>query len=166
MNIVIVGFMGTGKTSVAVKLSEKLNMQYMSTDDLIEQRENRSISDIFAKDGEAYFRNVEHQVVKDISQKDNLIIDTGGGVVINPENIKNLRKNSKLVCLTATPDVIYSRTKSHSHRPLLNIQDPVGKIRDLLVQREKFYSLADIMIDTNNKNVEQIIKEIEKKLSL
>ena len=89
-NIVLLGFMGTGKTAVAKRLADELKMKYISTDDIIEAREKRSINDIFAEDGESYFRKVEREAVKDVSSEDGAVIAAGGGVVLDAENLKNL----------------------------------------------------------------------------
>ncbi|MEE9499948.1 MAG: shikimate kinase, partial [Candidatus Omnitrophota bacterium] len=98
-NIILVGFMGTGKTVVARALSEKLGMRYVSTDHLIEEKEKTSISDIFSKKGENYFRKAEKDVIKDVSLMENVVVDAGGGVVIDPENVEYLKKKGIIVCL-------------------------------------------------------------------
>ncbi|MCK4463342.1 MAG: shikimate kinase, partial [Candidatus Omnitrophica bacterium] len=113
-NIVLLGFMGTGKTVIAKKLAEKTGMQYVSTDELIVEKEGMSINDIFTKKGEPYFRDVEKKVVYDISGLDNVVLDAGGGIVMDLENIRNLRKKGLLVCLWADPKDIYKRTKYYA----------------------------------------------------
>jgi shikimate kinase len=160
-NIVLVGFMGTGKTAVAKKLVQGFKLHYLSTDDLIEKRERRKISEIFAKSGEQYFRKIESDIIKDASQKNDLVIDAGGGAVIKEENIKNLKRNGVMICLTATADVILERTKYTKHRPLLNTEEPKKKIEELLFQRAPYYAKADFTIDTSGLSVEQVVKEIE-----
>ena len=160
MNIVIIGFMGTGKTVVAKALAKELKKDYVSMDNVIEKKEGKSISDIFAQKGEPYFRNVEKEVAKELSEKDGLIIDAGGGVVLNEENIKNLKNNGKIICLTATIDVIFERTKRHTHRPLLNVEDPKKKIKELFDFRTPYYKKADHEIDTSKKSIREIVKEI------
>jgi len=160
-NIVIVGFMGTGKTTIAKALSEKFNLKYVSTDDLIKKKENASISDIFAKKGEKYFRKVEKDAVKEASSMQGVVIDAGGGVIIDPENAENLKKKGILICLWADPDVILERTKKYTHRPLLNVDDPIAKINELLAFRKPFYERADCHINTSNMSVEEVTKEIE-----
>ncbi len=162
MNIVIVGFMGTGKTAVARALSRKLKMKYISTDEVIEDRERRSIGDIFKKNKEPYFRQVEKEVVEKVSLLNNFVIDAGGGVVLDEVNVKNLKQNGKMACLTATAEVILGRTKRHCHRPLLNVEDPQARVEELLAQRAAFYARADYTIDTTNKTVEQVVEEVEK----
>ena len=146
-NITLIGFMGTGKTEVAKLVANELGMEYVSTDDLIEKKENCTIKDIFSKKGENHFRAVEKEIVKEVSLKEGIVIDAGGGVCINPENIESLKKNGTIVCLWAQPEIILERTKKHGHRPLLNVEDPLGKIKALLKQRTPFYERADHHID-------------------
>lgn len=164
MNIVLVGFMGTGKTAIGKLLAKKLEMKYISTDELIEHKERRSINDIFKKSGEPYFRRVEKEVVKKVGELDKFIIDAGGGVVLDKENVQNLKKNGKIICLTATPDAILERTKRYYHRPLLNTKNPKEKIEELLKVRAPFYAQADATIDTTNLTPEEVVQEIENRL--
>lgn len=160
-NIVLVGFMGTGKTAVAKTLAQRFKMRYISTDEFIEKREKRSIADIFAKDGEEYFRQVEKGVAGEVSSLEGVVIDAGGGIVIKEENLKNLKKNGTIICLTATVDVILERTKGKSHRPLLNTDDQKKKIEELLARRAPYYAKADFTIDTSSLSVEDVAKKIE-----
>lgn len=159
-NIVLVGFMGTGKNVIGRRLAKILHMKYVSTDDVIEDRESRSINDIFTKDGEPYFRKVEKLVVKNVSGIENLVIAAGGGVVLDDENIKNLRRNGILICLNATPEEILKRTKASFHRPLLNIPSPLEKIKELLEKRKPYYAKADYTVDTVGKKIDQVVNEI------
>lgn len=161
-NIVIAGFMGTGKTVVAKALSKRLNMKYVATDDLIEEREKTPISEIFSKKGENYFREAEKDVVRDVSLMEDVVIDAGGGVVIHPENVGNLKKKGVIVCLWAEPEVILERTKKYSHRPLLDVTDPLRKIKGLLEFRKPFYERADHHIHTSHMPVDKVVDEIEK----
>jgi len=161
MNIVLTGFMCTGKTSVGKLLAEKLGYQFVDTDDLIEQRVGMKISDIFADYGEPYFRDVETEVVKEVAKKDKFVISTGGGVVLRKVNIDELRKNGIIVNLTAKPETIYNRLKNQPGvRPLLNKPDPMNEIIKLLSQREEYYKNCDLRIETDNFTVEQIVQQI------
>ncbi|MBL7068429.1 MAG: shikimate kinase [Candidatus Omnitrophica bacterium] len=159
-NIVLVGFMGTGKTVIAKSLARRLKMRYVSTDDIIEQREKRPISDIFAKDGESYFRRVEKRIVKEVSLMNNIVVAAGGGVVIDEENLKDLKKRGVVICLNASAEDILERTKTYAHRPLLNVPDPLGKIRELLRAREAYYKRADYQINTSGRTRDVVIDEI------
>ena len=154
-NIVLVGFMGTGKTTIATQLATRLNMRYVSTDGLIEKREKRTINEIFTKSGEDYFRDVESDVIREVSGMDGLVIDTGGGVVMREENLVNLKSTGIVICLTADEATIMERTKKYKHRPLLNVEDPKLKIRTLLAKRAPFYAKADHCIDTGKLTIRQ-----------
>ena len=160
MNIILVGFMGTGKTVVGKKLASKRGMKYVSMDEEIEKKEKRSISEIFSKDGEPYFRKVEKEVAKELSGRDNLVIDAGGGVVLDQENISYLKASGRMICLNASPDVIFKRTEKHKHRPLLNVSDPRKKIEELLQHRARHYGNADIQIDTSHNDIDKVVREI------
>lgn len=159
-NIVLVGFMGTGKTTIATKLANRLGLQYVSTDSEIEKREKRTINEIFTKEGEDYFRDVESEVVRELSGREGLVIDTGGGVVIREENLANLKMNGIVVCLTANEDVVMERTKKYKHRPLLNVEDPKLRIKALLAKRAPLYAKADHCVDTGKLTVRQVLEKI------
>lgn len=159
-NITIVGFMGTGKTIVAKKLAEKLCREFLELDAIIEKREGMSVKEIFEKKGESYFRKTEKEVVKEISQKEGLVISAGGGAIIDEENFKNLKRNSIIICLEASPDTILERTKGNVCRPLLNVPDPKKKIEDLLQERAPYYKKADHSVNTDNLTVEQVVEKI------
>jgi len=159
-NIVLVGFMGTGKTAVGKRLAKKLGMKYISTDEEIEAKEKRPINDIFAKDGENYFRKIEKETVKKISAMQDVVIAAGGGAVLDEENMKNFRKNSIIICLNATAEEILKRTESFAHRPLLNVPDPLAKIKSLLESRAPYYAKADYTVDTTGKNRDKVVDEI------
>jgi shikimate kinase len=160
MNIVLAGFMATGKTSVARAVASKMGMKYIDIDDIIEEREKRPIRVIFKEDGEKYFRQVEKKVAKEISEQDNFVVATGGGVVIDEENVRNLKKNGIIICLSAAVDVILQRTACSSCRPLLNVDDPKRRIETLLEARAPFYARADYTIDTSNMTVEEVAEEV------
>lgn len=152
--------MGTGKTAVARRLSRTLKMRYASTDDIIERRIGRDISDIFAQEGEPCFRKIEREAVKEVSAMENAVVATGGGVVIDPENMNDLKASGVVICLNATPEDILARTKAYTHRPLLNVPDPLGKIKELLSSRQNFYNRADHQVDTSGKSPDKVAQEI------
>jgi shikimate kinase len=159
-NIVLVGFMGTGKTSVGVRLAEMLKMQFVDTDDLIEKDSGMSISDMFSQKGEDFFRDRESSIIEKVSQLDGQVIATGGGAVNREENVNNLKANGIIFCLYASPEVILQRTSSYSHRPLLQVDDPIKRINEMLKEREPFYAKADYRIDTSDLTLEQIVDRI------
>lgn len=153
--------MGTGKTTIATKLANELGLRYVSTDSLIEAREKRTINEIFRDSGEDYFRDVESEVVREVSGMDNLVIDTGGGVVIRDENIALLKSTGVVICLTADEETVMERTKKYKHRPLLNVEDPKLRIRALLNKRAPLYAKADHCIDTGKLTIKQVIEKIK-----
>ena len=159
-NIILVGFMGTGKTRVAKEVARELGKVYASSDELIVERESKAIKDIFQKEGEAYFRSVEKEIIREISEKTDLVVDTGGGVVLDEENIKLLNEQGIVVCLWADEDTICERTKGSGERPLLNVDDPKKKIRELLEYRRSFYEKARYHVDTTGLDIQAVTKEV------
>lgn len=159
-NIVLTGFMGTGKTEVGRELSNILGWKLIDIDDEIVKTKNMSINDIFTQLGEPVFRDMETEMIKKVSAKRNVIIATGGGAVLRRENMDILRDNGIIVCLTATPETILKRTSRNDERPLLNVASPLKMIKELLSFREPFYEKADIMIDTESRAPRQIAEEI------
>lgn len=152
--------MGTGKTSVGLKLAEIMKMTFVDTDDLIEKDSGMTIPDIFKTMGEEHFRNLESKVAESVSEKENQVIATGGGIVKREKNIQNLRRKGLLFCLDARPEVILQRTRSYNHRPLLQVDDPIVRIKEMLKEREPFYSKADYRIDTSDRTIDQIAENI------
>ncbi|MEW5895698.1 MAG: shikimate kinase [Candidatus Omnitrophota bacterium] len=159
-NIVLVGFMGAGKTTIARMLADRLKRRLVSTDDAIVQREGRSINEIFSHDGEKYFRELEACVVADLSAKTNLVVDCGGGVVLRKSNLDVLKQNGVVVHLKTSPETVYSRIKNETHRPLLNVPDPLCAIKNLMEQRAMFYAQADWQVLTDGRKADDIVNEI------
>jgi len=162
-NIVLIGLMGSGKTTVGKLLAQKLNKKFIDTDEYIENEEKITINEIFSRFGETCFRNLETDTVKKICLSDNQIISTGGGIVEKPENIKILKKKGIVFYLYAPVDELYSRIKNEKNRPLLNNDAPKWALEKLFHKREKLYELCDFKIDTTGKNVEEITQEIIEK---
>lgn len=166
-NIYLVGFMGTGKTSAGKELARNKKWQFVDLDDLIELREKRRICDIFAKEGELYFRRIEKQVLRDVSKEENFVVACGGGIVIDPDNIKIMKQTGRLICLSASPEEILKRTAGCSHRPLLNVNNPKEQIETLIKLRSPYYAQSEKIIDTSGKSIEEvaglIIKLINRK---
>lgn len=159
-NIVLTGFMGTGKTEVGRELSNILGWKIIDIDDEIVKAHKMSINEIFNKLGEPAFRDIETEMIRKISQNKSLIISTGGGAVLRQENMEALRNNGIVVCLTATPETIFKRTSSNNERPLIQVENPRQKIEELLARRRPFYENADIIIDTEGKAPLHIAEEI------
>ena len=166
MNIVLVGLSGSGKTTIGKLLEKYLpNLKFVDTDEIIVKQENRSINDIFAKDGEEKFREIEKSVVEKVSKENDLIISTGGGVVLNKENMINLKKNGIVFYLKTSPEVIAERLKNDNTRPLLKVDDVKEKLYKMLEIRGKLYEEADITINTDEKSSEKVSKLIVKEFN-
>jgi shikimate kinase len=155
-NVYLVGFMGTGKSAVGRQIAKLKKSEFVDLDELIEKKENQSIPDIFTQKGEAYFRQAEKTALNEISQKNNLVVSCGGGIVIERQNIALMKKTGKIICLTATLKIILERTRGLKHRPLLDVADPKAKIESLLAERAPFYAQADKTIDTSFSSVNEV----------
>lgn len=161
-NVVLVGFMGSGKTLISHLLENQMQRPVISTDSEIELLEGISIEEIFAQKGEEYFRSKERDVVQLISDKIGVIIDCGGGIVLNDQNMVNLKKNGFLIFLKASPKKILSNIQLQEHkRPLLNVADPLSAIKELLDKRIKMYECADFTIEMGEKSLEAVADEIQ-----
>jgi shikimate kinase len=145
-NIALVGFMGVGKSTVGQVLASLLGFEFIDTDRVIETRTGRRIADIFAEEGEAAFRALEARMVAELETRSGLVISTGGGLIVNPENLASLRGHALIVCLWASPAVIFERVRHQSHRPLLQTPDPQARIAELLEVRRPAYQEADILV--------------------
>lgn len=160
-NLVLFGFMGTGKTLIASMMERRTGLRRVDMDTIIEQREGKTISRIFAEDGEPYFRNCEQQIAAELGKKSGLIISTGGGVVLNNKNLLNLSEKGVCICLNASAETIFDRVKYETHRPLLHTSDPLSTIRTMLSQRKPFYDMVPFQVTTDGKGPETICDEIE-----
>lgn len=165
-NLILIGFMGSGKTSVGIKLSYRMQLPVEDTDKLIEAAEGCSISRIFAEKGEAYFRQRETALLKDLTErKYKRIYSVGGGTPIREENRELLKGLGTVVYLRIRPETVYNRLKNDTTRPLLQCENPSERIRELLESRSEAYtSCADIVVDVDDINVEDVIEKIEKEL--
>jgi len=159
-NIVLFGFMGTGKTRVGRAVAERLGMTYVDLDDLIEAREGATISEIFAGKGEHYFRRVEAEVAAEAARLERHVIATGGGVVLNEANIRALEQSGVGICLNAAAEEVYERVKGETHRPLLAVDDPPARIRQLLAYRAPFYARVSHQIDTTEQPADAVVEEV------
>ncbi len=165
-NIILTGFMGTGKTAVGKKLSMFLKMELIDVDTEIEKSQRMTINEIFKQFGEPGFREIETEMIQKLSERKDVIISTGGGAVLKQKNMDALRKQGVIICLMASPETILKRTSHNSNRPLLKVEDPFEKIKELLHFRRPFYEKADIMIDTEGKTPLQIAEEIIEKIRI
>lgn len=161
-NLYLVGFMGTGKTSVGRELAKKKKWKFADLDELIELREKRAIADIFAEEGEPYFRRIEKMVLREAAKERNFVFACGGGIVMDPENIKTMKETGIIICLNASLEAILKRTCGYRHRPLLNVQDPGEQIELLLKLRAPYYALADKSIDTSEISVKEAVGKVLK----
>lgn len=165
-NILLIGFMGAGKSTVSAKLSELLAMEIMEMDAYIQKKEGMSIKDIFATNGEEYFRNCESNTLIELRERKRMVVSCGGGVPLREKNVELMKNSGYVVWLTATPEAIYERVKDSTERPLLNGNMNVPFIQNLMEsRREKYERAADIVIDTTGKEIEEICEELLQKLS-
>ena len=164
-NIVLIGFMGAGKSTISDYLSMMFDMKLVEMDQEISERQEMSIPDIFATYGEEYFRNLETELLKELQTGRNCIISCGGGVAMREQNVTEMKKNGRVVLLTASPETIYERVKDSNDRPLLKDNNNVEYIAELMEKRrEKYEAAADIVIQTDNKTILQICEELITKL--
>lgn len=164
-NIMLIGFMGTGKSTVSQYLSQILEMEEMDTDAMIVDKEGTAITDIFEKKGEEYFRDCESSTLVDLCSHERKMVSCGGGIILRDENISMMKKSGRVVLLTAQPDTILERVRQSSERPLLNGQMTKEYIQELMSKRqEKYKAAADIVVATDNKRIHEIGEEIVAKL--
>ena len=163
MNIILIGFMGVGKTETGRLLAKKLKMTYIDTDAIIENEQGMTINDIFAKKGEESFRDMETKLIGMLAKIDGHVVATGGGMILRPDNVKNLKGMGPLVLLWADPDTVYERVKDSGGRPLLNVEDQKAKIKEILFFRAPIYKgIADLEIDTSLLSPEEASNRIIK----
>jgi len=164
--LVLIGFMGTGKSTVSRLLSEKLGWKRVDGDEEIERLENKRISDIFAADGEAGFRLIETRVLETIlASEENAVVATGGGAVLSAVNRELMLNNGYVVALKASPEQIIARVKSDTERPLLQ-GDAVERVNLLLAQRKHAYDFAHLTIDTTNMSAEEVVAAILEQMDI
>ncbi|TDX45410.1 shikimate kinase [Orenia marismortui] len=162
MNISLIGFMGTGKSTIGHKLAERLNYKFIDLDEEIVKIDGRPIPTIFAENGEKYFRDLESKATAEISKDNNQVIATGGGIVLRPKNIEYLKSKGIVVLLEASAEVIFERTQHDNNRPLLEVADPLAKIKTMMEERADKYNCTEHQIDTTALSVEEVIEEIIK----
>lgn len=154
--------MGAGKSTVGKRMSEITDYTFLDTDQWIVEKEGKSISEIFEQQGEEYFRQLETACIGQLlSEEKGKVIAVGGGLPIKEENRKILKQLGMVIYLKGTPETIYERVKGDKNRPLLQTEDPRAKIQKMLKEREAYYiEAADLILEIENKSVEQLISEI------
>jgi shikimate kinase len=155
-NVALIGFMGTGKSSVGQLMASLLHFTFLDTDQVIETRTGLSIPEIFAQQGEAAFRDLESNLVLELAGVRRHVISTGGGLPIRADNLSNLKAHALVVCLWASPERIWERVRHQTHRPLLHAPDPLENIRTLLAARESFYRQADVLLNTELRSIREV----------
>lgn len=164
-NIVLIGFMGAGKSTVSDYLSTMFDMEIVEMDQVIAEREEMSIPDIFSTYGEEYFRDLETNLLIEMQSRKNVIISCGGGAAMRERNVAEMKKNGKVILLTASPETIYERVKDSDDRPVLHERKNIKGISELMEKRRgKYEAAADIVINTDNKTVLQICEELVRRL--
>ena len=159
-NIALIGFMGTGKSSVGRLVADQLHFTFLDTDDVITARAGKSIADIFAQEGEAAFRERENRLVQELTHRTRTVISTGGGLPVDPANMESLKSHALVFCLWASPEVIWEHVRGQSHRPLLTESDPFEKVRSLLAIREPFYRQADVLVNTEMRSIREVAQQV------
>jgi shikimate kinase len=160
VNLALIGFMGTGKTSVGRLVADQLHFDYVDTDEMIQAGTGRVINDIFKTDGEPAFRALEEKVVAELAGHAKMVMATGGGLPTNSKNLASLKTHALVVCLWASPEKIWERVRNQTHRPLLHDADPQKKIRELLAIREPFYKQADVLLNTEIRSVREVAQQV------
>jgi shikimate kinase len=160
VNLALIGFMGTGKSSVGRLVADQLHFEFLDTDELIEMRAGQSITEIFARNGEPAFRELEQQLVAELATRSRTVIATGGGLPVNPANLESLKQHALLICLWASPEKIFERVHNQTHRPLLHEADPRAKIRTLLAARKPFYRQADVLLNSEFRSIREVAQQV------
>lgn len=162
-NLILIGFMGSGKSTVGKILAEKLEMKFLDTDLEIEKEQGRSVQDIFSEKGEEYFRKLENEMSKKLSTENNTIISTGGGIILNEENIEYLKKDGVVFFLDVAKKTLYKRLISSKGRPLLEGDELWNKINNVLGERvERYRSSADFIVKVGSEIPYETMEDIKK----
>jgi shikimate kinase len=159
-NIALIGFMGTGKSTVGQIVASMLHFEFVDTDEMIEGMAGKRISEIFASEGEDRFRQHEGQVVAQLKDLQNTVISTGGGLVTKPENLASLKQHALVVCLWCSPETIFRRVGHQSHRPLLRVEKPLERIRELLNERAPSYRQADVLLNSEFRKPREVATHV------
>ena len=162
MNIVLIGYRGTGKSTIGRLLAARLGRQLVSTDAEIVKRAQRTIPEIVAQEGWEYFRDLESDICRELASRDQLMVDTGGGAILRAQNVEALKKNGTLFWLTASVKTIVKRIGRDNQRPsLTGTKSFVDEIRDVLQERTpKYQSAADHIIATDDRSIDQVVEHV------
>ncbi len=160
VNLALIGFMGTGKSSVGRLVAEQLRFDFLDTDELIVTRANKSIREIFEQNGEPTFRELEHRLVGELEIRTRTVIATGGGLPVNPASLASLKQHALVICLWASPGKIFERVHNQTHRPLLREPDPRARICSLLAAREPFYRQADVLLNSEFRSIREVAQQV------
>jgi shikimate kinase len=165
--IVLVGMPGSGKSTVGRQLARRLAFSFVDSDHVIEQRAGCSIPDYFAREGEAAFRDLEEAVIADLTQRPSGVIATGGGAVLRPVNRERLRAAGQVIYLRSTPEEIFRRLRHDTNRPLLQVADPLGRLRKMYEERDPIYrETAHFVIETGRPSVSTLVNMVLMQLEL
>lgn len=162
--IILTGFMGTGKTAVGEKLAQRLGYEFLDTDLMVEVDTGKTITEIFEKEGEPAFRVYEKKMVRKALEHERVVVATGGGAILDPDNLKLMKEKGVVIGLSASPEAILQRVASMETRPLLRTKDQLKKIEGLLSHRSPYYRQADKVVDTTMKRLHETVEEILKAL--
>jgi len=152
--------MGCGKSTVGRLVAQDLGFQFVDTDALVEEKAGIPITEIFAAEGEQAFRQLEREIILELAKEEKQVIATGGGAIMNPENLASLKSHALIICLWANAESIHERTKHQTHRPLLQGEDPLGAIRTMLAEREPVYKQADVIVNTELRPQREVIAQV------
>jgi len=171
MNLVLIGYRGSGKTTVGRALAERLNWPFVDTDDLIQERTGMTIREIFADHAEDGFRQIESSMIAEIAEHDRHVVSTGGGVVLRPENVEILRQSGKLIYLTASPEILWKRIFDDLHRHATRLKmspdEGLRQVRQALIERGPIYTqAADCIVEVGRRSVEDIVRRILSRMRL
>jgi shikimate kinase len=165
-NIALTGFMAAGKSVVGKRLARRLKRRFVDLDQAIEAREGMSVAAIFGRKGEPYFRGLEKRLLRELLERNEQVIATGGGAVLDEDNVRLLKRRAVLVCLTAQPETLLKRSGGGKERPLLQGEDRRRRIAALLRQRETSYAKADYSVDTDELSVDEVVEKIVEALKI
>lgn len=160
--IALIGFMATGKSTIGPLLARELEYDYWDTDAMVEADLGRSVTDIFAQLGEDAFRDAEHEALKKALKMENIVLSTGGGMILFKRNRQLLMEKAFVVSLSAQPETIFGRVKDDQTRPLLRVEDPLLRIRQMLAERQQYYDVCDLKISTETWTAEECCQKIKK----